>query len=154
VLRRVRRHHDPFDASRPDRNTRPLFVMSINLLASALRDIERQAVIQLIRAHPEWTLGAVIEMLQSNPRHEWLTRELTIAELRDDAPRPTGGEVDDEVIAALAVSSELAVPISLVCARTRLPRHTVWRSLGRLASAGRVERTGVTSMTRYKLVAA
>ena len=132
--------------------------MSTNHLELALRTIEREALLELLRAHPEWTLAAVLSELQRSDRRRWLLEDLTVGELlaahlTATATPSSTVELDQAVVDAVAERRGKYVRIGELTTRLGVPRHRLWGSLRRLVAAGRVERVGVTSQTCYRLAA-
>ncbi|PRQ02742.1 hypothetical protein ENSA5_20940 [Enhygromyxa salina] len=148
--------------------------MRASEVETLLRESERQALILVLRAHPEWTLAELSRCVHSqSPCAEALAR-LTVGDLlvgvgseRGDLQLPDDGgplinrallerakRADGEVFDALVESVILDSPHTAVSAkylRARLggPRWKLQAALARLVAAGVVERGGKTSATRY-----
>jgi hypothetical protein len=135
-----------------------------------VREAERRAIVQVIRAHPEWTLAQLFAQLDG-PHREVLGR-VTLTELRDDqlgtvlVPNDGGPPIDPR---RLAQAKRLRGPAFVACVRRVLadapgfvgaaylrarvggPRWKLQSALRRLEAIGVVERRGMTSATRYRL---
>ena len=150
--------------------------MSTTHLEPLLRELERRAVLAVLRGHPEWTLGHVFSHLEQNGPRATLIRDLTLGELLDDpgldqlalasdggppvdrqrletATRLTGADFDRCVREVIAEAGNTPVGASYLRARVGGPRWKLQASLRRLTAAGAVERSGTTSSTRYRAAA-
>ena len=120
---------------------------------------DRATLILAFRSHPEWTLAQLLE-LDGTEAGSWLERvrvgDLWTKADRIDldglarAMRLRGPEFDACV---LMVIREAPGIVGAAYLRNRVggPRWKLQASLGRLADAGEVERSGTTSATRYRL---
>lgn len=148
--------------------------MADSHLESLLQVAERRAVLTVLRRHPEWTLGHVLTEIQQNGARGQTLRELTLGELFDDlnhlspiaapadggppidrrrlreAERLRGPDFDECVRAVIDEAGNTLVSASYFCARVGGPRWKLQASLRRLVAAGKVERRGSTSATRYR----
>lgn len=145
--------------------------MAVLDLEPLLADAERRAVVLVLRAHPDWTLGQVFEQLARGPRSATL-REVTIGELLADlggdslvlpddggplidqrrlelAKRAQGADFDGYLYKVLT-EAEGFVAAHYLRARVGGPRWKLLKGLERLRAAGKVERDGKTSATRYR----
>lgn len=145
--------------------------MSISHLEPLLHQAERRAVLAVLRAHPEWTLERLSELLERAGPRALVLRTLTLGELRGDPgcvitiPNDDGPAIDHHLLAAAKASEgrsydELvlqvireaagrAVGAKYLRARVGGPRWKLQSSLRRLVDADLVERSGTTSSTRY-----
>jgi hypothetical protein len=118
----------------------------------------------VLRDHPDATLGDLVDLLAAaSPA----LRSVTIAELLEAASHPAvelrGPDFDALVLRALAeheqrmqdagVCFDCGMSRAELIARVGGPRWKLQASMGRLVGAGKVERSGVTSGTRYRLIA-
>lgn len=136
--------------------------MSTNHLEHAFRSVERQLLLDLLRAHPEWTLATVFAELERNERRRWLLEELTIGDVlalaipsivpNDPLLSMSSGEIDEALLRLLAEAAGAFVRMRDLATRIDVPRYRLQSSLRRLTAAGRVERVGATVCTRYRLV--
>jgi hypothetical protein len=135
--------------------------MSTNHLEHAFRSVERQLLLDLLRAHPEWTLATVFAELERNERRRWLLEALTIGDVLALATPPivpsdplpmSSGEIDEALLTLLAEAAGAFVRMRELAARIDVPRYRLQSSLRRLSAAGQVERVGATVCTRYRLV--
>lgn len=131
---------------------------------------ERRVLIAVLRAHPEWTLE---QLMRHRGEYQAALRDLTIDELqnlplgfvadRADGPpiqierlerakRTTNPVKFDAIV--LEVLGEAPWPVRAGYMRARVggPRWKLQNSLGRLVSAGRVSRSGLTSDTIYSVL--
>lgn len=145
--------------------------MSASHLEPLLRDAERRAVARVLRSHPEWTLGEVVAYIDNGGHRSAALRSLPLRELlerpdgeiesEDDGPpidaallaratRATGAEFDDFVRHVL---TEAPHPVGAAYLRARVgdPRWKLQGSVRRLIKNGIVERSGITSATRYRI---
>lgn len=148
--------------------------MSSSHLEPLLRAAERRAVLMVLRSHPEWTLEHLATLLAHDGARTPVLRKLTLGELLDDpGPAPTtdggpaidyprlqaakqlGGRQFDELVhEVIAEANGRAVAAAYLRARVGGPRWKLQGSLRRLIAAGRVQRSGTTSTTRYRIGAA
>lgn len=147
--------------------------MSVSHLEPLLQQAERRAVLTVLRAHPEWTLGHLFSHLEQGGARASLLRELTFGELltepgpaaielpEDGGPpidrlrlkaarKATGADFDEHVHQVIAEAGGRAVPAAYLRARVDGPRWKLQASFGRLIAAGAIERSGTTSATRYR----
>jgi hypothetical protein len=144
-----------------------MFGMSVSHLEPLLRDAERRAVVRVLRSHPEWTLGDVIAYVDKGGARSAALRSVPLRELLNDGtdevePAPsidtsaldharqaTGAEFDELVHDVLATAGR---PVGAAYLRARVggPRWKLQASVRRLVDAGLIERSGVTSATRYR----
>jgi hypothetical protein len=122
------------------------------------RETTRLALVIAIREHPEWTLANLLARMDRDDAHALALRELTVEDLTIApaigpvrlaiAKRATGPKFDAMVHQVVLAST---YPIKACELRARLggPRWKLQASLGRLVDAGKIERIGVTSNTRY-----
>jgi hypothetical protein len=111
-----------------------------------------------LRAHPEWSLANVFEVIERGGPRAAALGKLTIAELRDDdrARRSRAmllqGPGFDQLV--FEVVREAGGDVASGYLRVRLggPRWKMQDSLGRLVAAGKIARSGNTSTTRYRAV--
>ncbi|PRP95502.1 hypothetical protein ENSA5_38550 [Enhygromyxa salina] len=147
--------------------------MEISHIETLLREAERRAIAQVIRAHSEWTLLQLFSNLEG-PRGEVLSA-LTLREifaepqlgsvvmpndggppidqgLLEQAKRLRGREFSTFVREVLA---EAPGPVGAAYLRARLggPRWKLQGALRELEAAGVVVRRGATSSTQYRLIA-
>ncbi|PRP92407.1 hypothetical protein ENSA5_49150 [Enhygromyxa salina] len=145
--------------------------MAASHLDPLLAEAERRAVALVLRAHLDWTLGDVFEHLYNGPRGPAL-RQVTIGELLDDpegealalpmdggplidrrrlelAKRAHGANFDDYLYRVLA-EAEGDVAACYLTARVGGPPWKLRKGLKRLIEAGKAERKGKTSTTRYR----
>jgi hypothetical protein len=123
-----------------------------------------RAAADALRAHPDATLGDLVDLLAAaSPA----LRSVTIAELLEAASHPIvelrGPDFDALVLRALAeheqrmqdagVCFDCGMSRAELIARVGGARWKLQASMGRLVGAGKVERSGVTSGTRYRLIA-
>ncbi len=139
----------------------------------------RCAVIQVVRSHPEWSLGQIFDQLARTDARSEALRSVTIGELlaparertADRRREPAGvrgaepqidlvrlrrasklfGERFDAIV--LEVITEAGQPVAAGYMRARVggPRWKLQASFRRLVEAGKLERSGVTSSVRYWL---
>lgn len=137
-----------------------------------LLQVERYAVVQVLRAHPHWTIGEVADHLRKGGPLADLIRDVRIDELIRGSdslePSPDGGPpIDrgrleaaklasgaDYDALVLAVLREAGGEVSATYLRARVggPRWKLRGALGRLMDAGVVDRSGVTSSTRWRVI--
>lgn len=147
--------------------------MSVINFEPILDRAERRAIVAVLRAHPEWTLGQVCSQLERDVPIAAVLRRLTLGELlltdveldgldrssdglpdrgRLEAARRLIGERFDECICeVLAEAGERAVGAKYLRARVGGPRWKLQAALRRMIAAGVIERSGTTSGTRYRL---
>ena len=143
-----------------------------NRLETILNEAERRALVAVLRAKPELTLEDLQDCFTG--RHGATLRTITVRELLDarvelelpedggppidrgaleQAKRVNGTEYDAYVLRAVCSAGGRPVSASYLRARVGGPRWKLQGSLRRLVDAGEVERSGVTSSTRYQPVA-
>ncbi|PRQ06773.1 hypothetical protein [Enhygromyxa salina] len=138
-------------------------------LETILHQAERRALVAVLRSRPELTL----DQLQAcfTGRYGEILQTITIRELTDTkvaldlpsdggpvidrgalerAKRLTGEAFDACVLQAIQSAGGQPVSASYLRVRVGGPRWKLLGSLRRLVEAGQVERTGVTSSTRYR----
>lgn len=140
--------------------------MTATHLEPLLRAAERRAVARVLRSHPEWTLGDVVAYIDKNGPRAAVLRGLALRELLEGhacatdggppidvdilarAKRATGAEFDQLVREVLASAGR---PVSARYLRARLggPRWKLLTALNRLLHRRVIERSGITSATRY-----
>ena len=149
--------------------------MSVINFEPILSRAERRAIVAVLRAHPEWTLGQVCKQLERDAPVSVVLSKLTLGELllsdpdpdvierppdggpppdrgRLEAARRMNGERFDECICeVLDEAGERPVGSSYLLARVGGPRWKLKTALQRLIAAGTIERSGSTSGTRYRL---
>lgn len=136
-------------------------------LETILAEAERRAVVSVLRARPELTLEKLQDFFRG--RYGATLRTITVRELlevetRGDlsdggplidratleaAKRVSGDAFDRYMLEVIRSAGPRAVSASYLRARLGGPRWKLQASLRRLADRGQVERTGVTSSTRY-----
>lgn len=138
-------------------------------LESILNDAERKALVAVLRARPELTLdklqdcfdGRYGATLQSITVRELLEAQVEIELPEDGGPmidrsaleqakRLNGPEYDRYVLRAIYSAGGRPVSAGYLRARVGGPRWKLQGSLRRLVDAGEIERSGVTSSTRYQ----
>jgi hypothetical protein len=146
--------------------------LSTQRLEIILNQAERRAVVAVLRARPELTLEKLQDCFRG--RYGATLRTITVRELLDsearldstndggppvdrsaleEAKRLSGDAFDQRMLEVIRSASGRAVSASYLRARVGGPRWKLQASLRRLADLGQVERTGVTSSTRYRSVA-
>lgn len=139
-----------------------------NRLETILNEAERKALVAVLRARPDLTLEKLQDCFVG--RYGDTLRTITVGELieldvdiglPDDGGPPvdrsvlelakhSSGEVyDNFVYDAIVAAGGHPVSASYLRARVGGPRWKLQGSLRRLVEAGRVQRSGVTSSTRY-----
>lgn len=149
--------------------------MHASAVEAVLLESERQALLVVVRSHPEWTLGELFSRMERGTRYGGLLAQLSLSELiagpaLGDLRLPDdGGPLIDRVLLARASRADGATfdrmvadvigaaphpPVAARYLRARVggPRWKLQASLGRLVATGVVERSGKTSATRYRLV--
>ena len=150
-------------------------MMPTHHLEPLMQQAERRAVVTVLRAHPEWTLGHLFGHLEQGGARANLLRNLTFGELLADpgpatnglppdggppinrvrlaaARRAAGAEFDEHVQSVLAEAGGRAVAAAYLRARVGGPRWKLQDSFRRLTAAGAIERSGTTSGTRYRVL--
>jgi hypothetical protein len=149
--------------------------MSVINFEPILSRAERRAIVAVLRAHPEWTLGQVCKQLERDVPVSVVLSKLTLGELLlsdpdpdalerppDGGPAPDRGRLeaarrmDGErfeacICEVLDEASDRPVGSAYLLARVGGPRWKLKTALLRLIAAGTVERSGTTSGTRYRL---
>jgi hypothetical protein len=145
--------------------------ISMQRLETILNEAERRAVVAALRARPELTLEKLQDFFRG--RYGATLRTITVRELletetrlhvgEDDGPpvdpamleeakRLSGDAFDQRMLEVIRLAGNRAVSAIYLRARLGGPRWKLQASLRRLAELGQVERTGVTSSTRYRCV--
>jgi hypothetical protein len=143
-------------------------------LEPLLRDAEKRAVLTVLRANPNWTLGDLLRHMSAAAARAEVLERLTLGELmvdprlsvfdlpEDDGPlidkprlrRAHGshGSAFDSIV--LEVIAEAPRPVGAAYLRDRVggPRWKLHAALQRLLGAGLIRRDGTTSATRYRKV--
>lgn len=144
-------------------------------LETILNEAERKALVAVLRSRPDLTLEKLQDCFIG--RYGDTLRSITVGELIEldvlgvelDLPEDGGPPVDRSVL-ELAKHSNGEIydglvydvivgagghPVSASYLRARVggPRWKLQGSLRRLADAGKIHRNGVTSSTRYRVVA-
>ncbi|KIG12600.1 hypothetical protein DB30_01224 [Enhygromyxa salina] len=141
----------------------------INRLETILNQAERRALVAVLRSRPDLTLGKLQECFtgQFGATLQTITiRELVETPVELELPSDGGPVIDRgalerakrlvgeefDVCVLQAIQSAGGQPVSASYLRVRVggPRWKLLDSLRRLVDAGQVERTGVTSSTRYR----
>ncbi|MFV8753220.1 hypothetical protein ACNOYE_21950 [Nannocystaceae bacterium ST9] len=138
-------------------------------LETILNEAERRAVVSVLRARPELTLEKLQDFFRG--RYGATLRTITVRELLEsearleppedggppidrsaleEAKRLSGDAFDQRLLEVVRSAGSRAVSASYLRARVGGPRWKLQASLRRLADLGKVERTGVTSSTRYR----
>jgi hypothetical protein len=117
-------------------------------LETILNEAERKALVAVLRSRPELTLEKLQDCFVG--RYGDTLRSITVGELIEldvDLDLPEDGVFD--VIGAAG-----GHPVSAGYLRARVggPRWKLQGSLRRLVDAGKIDRKGVTSSTRYRVV--
>jgi len=130
-----------------------------DLLATFSEQFDRRVRAQLLRAaagvlraHPDATLGDLVELLATAPPGLLAVRiaELLEAASKFDGAKLRGPDFDAVVLRVLAEHRRGMSRAELI-ARVGGPRWKLQASMRRLEGAGKVARTGITSATRYSL---
>ncbi|PRQ03416.1 hypothetical protein ENSA5_16220 [Enhygromyxa salina] len=141
-------------------------------LESALREAEKVALVTVLRSHPEWTLGEVLEYLDQGGARALALRGLTLRELLtepdagclslpdDDGPvidvarleraKRVRAEAFDQLVEEVLTEAGRPVGAGYLRARVGGPRWKLQGALRRLVAAKVVVRTGSTSATLYQ----
>ena len=142
-----------------------------------IRNAERRAIVTVLRSHPEWTFGQVLEHLERGGPRSTVLRDLTIRELvtepdtdvfeltidngppinrskLETAKRAQGEQFDAYVLEVITEAGGRPVAAGYVRARVGGPRWKLQASFRRLVHAGQLRRSGRTSATRYRVVEA
>jgi hypothetical protein len=143
---------------------------TLTSLEPALREVSRRAAVQVVRAHPEWTLEELRKHINAGSPGGRLLGSVTIHELfagagsielpKDGGPivqlerlerakRAHGAEFDALV---LEVLTEASRPVGAGYLRARVggPRWKLQAAMRRLLAAELVVRTGSTSATLHR----
>jgi hypothetical protein len=140
-------------------------------LETILNEAERKALVAVLRSRPELTLEKLQDCFVG--RYGDTLRSITVGELIEldvdlDLPEDGGppidrsvlelakhsnGEIyDDLVFDVIAAAGGHPVSAGYLRARVGGPRWKLQGSLRRLVDAGKIDRRGVTSSTRYRVV--
>jgi hypothetical protein len=148
--------------------------MAASHLEPLLRQVQRRAIVRVVRSCTELTLEQLADLLETDGPRAALLGTVTVGELlaepdpraiqlpRDGGPpidlakleaaqRESGPTFDECVCEAIAEADGRAIGASYLRARVGGPRWKLQSALGRLVEAGRVERSGTTSATRYRI---
>lgn len=149
--------------------------MSLINFEPLLDRAERRAIVAVLRAHPEWTLGQVCSQLERDAPISAVLSRLTLGELllpdpeveaieqpTDGGPLPDRGRLEAArrssgerfeacICEVLDEAGDRPVGSAYLLARVGGPRWKLRTALQRLVAAGTVERSGSTSGTRYRL---
>lgn len=144
--------------------------LSTQHLETILNQAERRAVVAVLRARPDLTLEKLQDFFRG--RYGATLRTITVRELLESetridttedggppidrtaleqAKRLSGDAFDQQMLEVIRNAGGRAVSASYLRARVGGPRWKLQASLRRLADLGQVERTGVTSSTRYRV---
>jgi hypothetical protein len=140
--------------------------MRSSRVLESIGELPRLAIARTLRAHPEWSLANVFEVIERRGPRAAALGKLTIAELLDGpseqppiidharhrrATQCDGVEFDQLVFEVLC---EARVEVASGYLRAQLggPRWKMQKSLHRLQAAGKVVTTGATSATRHRAV--
>lgn len=140
-----------------------------NRLESILNQAERRALVAVLRSRPELTLDKLQECfsgpygatLQSITVRELVETKIDLELPKDGGPvidrsalerakRLVGEAYNDCVLKAIWSAGGREVSASYLRARVGGPRWKLLGALRSLVEAGKVERSGVTSSTRYR----
>lgn len=146
--------------------------MQPSALVPLLRDAEKRAVLTVLRAHPNWTLGELLHHVAADSSRAEVLERLTLGELMtdprletlavpDDAgplidkarlarARASTGAAFDRLVVEVIVEARRPVGAAYLRARVGGPRWKLQDSLGRLVTRNTICRTGTTSATRYQ----
>jgi hypothetical protein len=140
-------------------------------LETILNEAERKALVAVLRSRPELTLEKLQDCFVG--RYGDTLRSITVGELIEldvdlDLPEDGGppidrsvlelakhsnGEIyDDLVFDVIGAAGGHPVSAGYLRARVGGPRWKLQGSLRRLVDAGKIDRKGVTSSTRYRVV--
>jgi len=143
--------------------------LSTQRLETILNEAERRAVVSVLRARPELTLEKLQDFFRG--RYGATLRTITVRELLETEVRPdpsedggppidraaleeakklSGEAFDQRLLAVIRQAGAHAVSAGYLRARVGGPRWKLQASLRRLVDLGEVERSGVTSSTRYR----
>jgi hypothetical protein len=148
--------------------------MSASLLEPLLRQIERRAIVRVVRSCTELTLEQLGDLLEADGPHAALLASVTVGELLaapdsqqirlpldggppidlvrlEAAQRESGPAFDEHVYEVIAEADGRTIGASYLRVRVGGPRWKLQSALGRLVETGRVERSGTTSATRYRI---
>ena len=127
----------------------------------------RRAILEVVHAHPEWSIAVLAEQIDRRDERSEALASITIAELLE-LSRTHNPEIDrarlrraKQLVGAafdaivLEVLTEAGGLVGSTHVRDRVggPRWKLQASFRRLMDAGKIERQGVTSGARYRLVA-
>jgi hypothetical protein len=141
---------------------------------SLLRQVERRAVVTVVRSCTELTLRQIGDLLETDGARAALLGSVTVGELLDEpdprairlprdggppidlarreaAQQQSGAAFDECVYEVIAEADGRAVAAGYLRARVGGPRWKLQDALARLVDAGRIERNGTTSATRYRI---
>jgi len=114
---------------------------------------DHEILIRVFQSHPEWTLAQLGELAETNAGKQLLER-VRVGDLWSAldpvryAEQLHGAQFDIRVLAVI-VEAGSPVAASYLRARVGGPRWKLQASFGRLVAAGKIERSGTTSSTRY-----
>jgi hypothetical protein len=125
------------------------------------RRARRIAVIEALRRSPHMLLTELFELLERSPHGPYL-RALTVGELRT-SPRVEGSDsvrraayrppnAEHRILRILQNHPRQEFANAFFAEKLAVERWTVLKILNALIAQGLVERVGVTSATRYRLV--
>jgi hypothetical protein len=141
-------------------------------LETILNQAERRAVVAVLQSRPEMTLEKLQDFFRG--RYGATLRTITVRELMEleirvdatedgsppidrsaleEAKRLSGDAFDQRLLEVIRTAAPHAVSASYMRVRVGGPRWKLQASLRRLVELGAVERTGVTSSTRYRSIA-
>ena len=120
-------------------------------------EVERRAIVQALREHPEWALADLRRLLRRGGTRAAVLAKVTLCELVSEWPVirvPFAGELSlavyDEHVHELLVEAGEGVRVGYLIERgVDGPRWKRRAALQRLTDAGRVTRSGTTYNTRY-----
>jgi len=124
-------------------------------MVQALPIPDRETLILVFRSHPEWTLAQLVELAKTKPGKQLLERVRVcdlwsgVDPVRLAVAKQLRGPEFDACLLAVIREATSRVGASYLRARVGGPRWKLQASLKRLAAAGKVEREGTTSRTRY-----
>lgn len=136
--------------------------------------LEKRTLIEVLRAHPQWSLLELAGVIEADGPSAAVLAELTVFDLWNDprgrrrrlpedrgplidvdrlelAEQSSGAEFDRVVLEVLTEAGRW-VSAGYLTARVGGPRWKLQSSLRRLEATESVERTGKTSSTRYRAI--